>query len=49
MLFAKVDYFADISELIILEQSKNTIPQHMAVYVNEQKPSTRVGSSSVGC
>lgn len=32
--------FADLVELIILEQFKNVIPQRIATYLSERKPST---------
>lgn len=37
---AKADSFEDLSELIIMEQFKNSIPQCFTSFVNEQKPTT---------
>lgn len=37
---AKVASFDGLCELIVLEQFKNILPQRVATYVNEQKPST---------
>lgn len=35
-----VDTFDSLSELMVLEQFKNCLPQRVATYVNEQKPKT---------
>lgn len=44
---AKVDYFAGLTELIILEQFKTVIPQRVAAYFNEQKPSTALTAAEL--
>lgn len=44
---AEVDSFVGLCELIVLEQFKNAIPQHISIFVNEQKPSTTLKAAEL--
>ena len=44
---ANVTSFDGLCELIVLEQFKDVIPQHVAAYVNEQKPSTALRAAEL--
>ena len=43
----KVTSFDGLCELIVLEQFKDVIPQRVATYVNEQKPSTTLRAAEL--